>query len=50
MGKTVGSPPAPPAFLQQSISNTADNIHPEEETVKIYLDETECAVNARGDD
>ena len=29
--KTVGSSPAPSAFLEQSISNTADNVSPEED-------------------
>ena len=41
MGKTVVSSPAPSAFLEQSSSNTADNVSLEEETVTIDLDGTD---------
>ena len=41
-GKTVGSSPVPSAFPEQSISNPADNISPEEETVTIDLDGWVC--------
>ena len=45
MGKTVGSSPAPLAFIEQYVSNTAGNISPEEETVTINLDGTGCAIS-----
>ena len=42
--------PALSALLGQSISNAADNIIPEEETITTTLDRTECAINVKGDD